>query len=211
MFNTNTFLEDGTEGTQNSNPELDSMEPNIVDTSDNHGNENVDYCALHGCKISADDTIITNNDANGKQTMEISFPTAISVCKPSDTSTLNTFNPLEESEPNLDLCMTNQNQDSVVSKNITDSNFKQIITRKCVVKVRNLNPEEIDFLCGPKLLPSFTTDTRSLKMGSTTNSEDLGVKGKSVSDNVPTVHWRQKQTHQNMKKPPTTKLLQIKQ
>ena len=30
------------------------------------------------------------------------------------------------------------------------------MTRKCVVKVLNLNCEEIDFLCGPKLLPSFT-------------------------------------------------------
>ena len=188
--NTETFLEDGTEVTQKPVPELDSKEPNSFDIPDNHDNESAEYCALHGCKINADDTILINNDANGKHTTEISFPNAISVCKPSETSKLNTFNPLEESEPNLDLCMNNQNQNSEISVDNTNSNSNpvQIITRKCVVKVRNLNPEEIDFLCGPKLLPLFTTNDSSLKTN--TNGDELGVKGKPVSVIDPTVTLR---------------------
>ena len=73
--------------------------------------EQVEYCALHGGKISDSDTIITNDDIDGTHTTKINFPTAIAVCKPSDTSNLNVFNPLEESEPNLNLYMSNQNKD----------------------------------------------------------------------------------------------------
>ena len=129
------------------------------------------YCALHGCKISANDTIITNDDTNGTHTTEIDFPTAIAVCKPSNTSKLNVFNPLEESEPNWDLYMSNQNKDTEQSINDSDSNTKKVITRKCVVRVQNLNQEEIDFLCGPKLLPSFTIESKLLEMETPTKSE----------------------------------------
>ena len=145
--------------------ELESKEANsnCVDTPEDQDNEQVEYCALHGCKISASDTIITSDDIDGTHTTEINFPTAIAVCKPSDTSNLNVFNPLEESEPNLDLYMSNQNKDREDSIKDIDSTTKKVIIKKCVVRVRNLKQEEIDFLCGPKLLPSFRTESKLLE------------------------------------------------
>ena len=139
------------------------MNKTCVDIPEDQDNEQVEYCALHGCKISANDTIITNDDTDGTHTTEINFPTAITVCKPSSTSKLNVFNPLEEIEPNLDLYMSNQNKDTEQSINDIDSITKKVITRKCVVRVRNLSQEEIDFLCGPKLLPSFTIESKLLE------------------------------------------------
>ena len=75
--------------------ELESKETKktCVDIPEDQDNEQVEYCALHRCKISANDTIITNDDTDGTHTTEINFPTAIAVCKPSSTSKLNVFNP----------------------------------------------------------------------------------------------------------------------
>ena len=126
--------------------------------------EKVEYCALHRCKTSASDKIITDGDLDRSHTTGINFPTAIAVCKPSNESKLNDFNPLEESEPNLDLYMSNQNKDIGESTNESNSTMKKVITRKCVVKVRNLKQEEIDFLCGPKLLPSCRTVSNLLEV-----------------------------------------------
>ena len=153
--------------------ESDSKETNktCIDIPEDQDSEKVEYCALHRCKISGNDTIITNDDTNGTHTTEINFPTTIAVCKPSNTSKLNVFNSLEESEPNLDLYMSNQNKDTEQSINDTDSNTKKVITRKCVVRVRNLTQEEIDFLCGPKLLPSFTIESKLLEVETPTESE----------------------------------------
>ena len=155
--------------------ELESQETNnnCVDTPEDQENEKVEYCALHGCKISASDTIITSNDIDRMHTTEINFPTAIAVCKPSNASKLNVFNPLEESEPNLDLYMSNQNKDREESINEIDSTTKKVITRKCVVKVRNLKQEEIDFLCGPKLLPSFRTVSNLLEAETPLSTERI--------------------------------------
>ena len=108
---------------------------NYVDSPEDHTNEKVEYCALHRCKTSASDKIITSGDLDRSHTTGINFPTAIAVCKPSNESKLNDFNPLEESEPNLDLYMSNQNKDIGESINESDSAMKKVITRKCVVKV----------------------------------------------------------------------------
>ena len=176
---------EGTETVQNPTVEKASTEPTKtpVDIQEETDNKNIEYCALHGCKISANDTIITNEDLNGEHTKEINFPTALTVCKPSDNSTLNSFNPLEESEPNLDLCMTNQNRD--LENNIQVSDFSEISTKKCVVRVRNLSQEEIDFLCGPKLLPTFTSDNKSLTIGKLINTEEANVEKNPTNDSTP--------------------------
>ena len=137
---------------------------NYVDSPEDIVKEKVEYCALHGCKTSASDKIIADGDPDSSDTAGINFPTAIAVCKPSNKSKLNAFNPLEESEPNLDLYMSNQNKDIVESTNESNSSMKKVITRKCVVKVRNLKQEEIDFLCGPKLLPSCRTVSNLLEV-----------------------------------------------
>ena len=137
---------------------------NYVDSPEDIMKEKVEYCALHGCKTSASDKIITDGDLDRSHTTGINFPTAIAVCKPSNESKLNDFNPLEESEPNLDLYMSNQNKDIGESTNESNSTMKKVITRKCVVKVRNLKQEEIDFLCGPKLLPSCRTVSNLLEV-----------------------------------------------
>ena len=150
-------------GTPSCESESKEMNKTCVDIPEDQDNEQVEYCALHGCKISANDTIITNDDTDGTHTTEINFPTAKAVCKPSSSSKLNVFNPLEESEPNLDLYMNNQNKDTEQSINEIDSTTKKVTTRKCVVRVRNLNQEEIDFLCGPKLLPSFRTESNLME------------------------------------------------
>ena len=167
--------------------ETDSKEMNksCVDTPEDQDSERVEYCALYRCKISANDTIITNDDTNGTHTTEINFPTAIAVCKPSNTSKLNVFNPLEESEPNLDLYMSNLNKDTEQSINDTDSNTKKVITRKCVVRVRNLNQDEIDFLCGPKLLPSITIKSKLKEAEMPTKIEKQNAKIKPIISHAP--------------------------
>ena len=151
------------------------MESNniYVDSPEDHTNEKVEYCALHGCKTSASDTITTCGDLDRSHTTGINFPTAIAVCKPSNESKLNDFNPLEESEPNLDLYMSNQNKDIGESINESNSTMKKVITRKCVVKVRNLKQEEINFLCGPKLLPSCRTVSNLLEVENQTRTESM--------------------------------------
>ena len=144
-----------------------------VDSPEDNTKEKVEYCALHRCKTSASDKIITGGDLDRSHTTGINFPTAIAVCKPSNESKLNDFNPLEESEPNLDLYMSNQNKDIGESINERNSTMKKVITRKCVVKVRNLKQEEIDFLCGPKLLPSCRTVSNLLEVENPPRTESI--------------------------------------
>ena len=89
----------------------------------------------------------------------INFPLSSAVCCTSTDSALNGFNPLEESEPNLD--MIGQNTANLSGQNMEDP----VITTKDLVNdamsktwrisVRKLTPEEVDFLSGPKLLPGL--------------------------------------------------------
>ena len=64
-----------------------------------------------------DETVITNDSINSINKTEINFPTAMAVCKPTNMSKLQEFNPLQESKLNLDLCMSNQNK----TEDITES------------------------------------------------------------------------------------------
>ena len=162
---------EGIEAVHSTTVEKVSTEPTktSVDIQESTDNKNVEYCALHGCKISPNDTFITNEAPNGEHNTDINFPNASEVCKVSDDSTLNIFNPLEESEPNLDLCMTNQNSNQVNNNHASD--FENISTKKCFVRVLNLSQEEIDFLSGPKLLPSFTSDNKVVTTKKLINTE----------------------------------------
>ena len=66
---------------------------------------------------------------------------------------MNAFNPLSESEPNLHLYMSNRDSDMETPSNDMALNVKNIVTKKCVVRVRNLNQDEIDFLSRLKFSP----------------------------------------------------------
>ena len=91
----------------------------------------------------------------------LNFPLSSAVCSTSTDSALNGFNPLEESEPNLDLDMIGQNTANLSGQNMEDP---MIMTKDLVndamskiwrISVRKLTPEEVDFLSGPKLLPGL--------------------------------------------------------
>ena len=91
----------------------------------------------------------------------LNFPLSAAVCSTSTDSALSGFNPLKESEPNLDLDMTGQNTATSSGEHMGDP----VITTKDLVNdamsknwrisVRKLTPEEVDFLSGPKLLPGL--------------------------------------------------------
>ena len=178
---------EGIEAVHSTTMEKVSTEPTktSVDIQESTDNKNVEYCALHGCKISPNDTFITNEAPNGEHNTDINFPNASEVCKVSDDSTLNIFNPLEESEPNLDLCMTNQNSNQVDNNHASD--FENISTKKCFVRVRNLSQEEIDFLSGPKLLPSFTSDNNVVTTKKLINTEAANAEKTQTDKSTPFV------------------------
>ena len=89
----------------------------------------------------------------------LDFPSSTSVCTTSPSSALQNFNPLEESEPNLELDVMYENncrQDPIIT---SESLIEDARTKVWKVPVRNLTPEEVEFLSGPKLLPSLGTNT----------------------------------------------------
>ena len=89
----------------------------------------------------------------------INFPLSSAVCCTSTDSALKGFNPLEESEPNLD--MIGQNTANLSGQNMEDPviTTKDLVndamTKTWRISVRKLTPEEVDFLSGPKLLPGL--------------------------------------------------------
>ena len=91
----------------------------------------------------------------------LNFPLSSAVCSTSTDSALSGFNPLKESEPNLDLDTTGQNTATssgeykgdpvITTKDLIDD----AMTKNWKISVRKLTPEEVDFLSGPKLLPGL--------------------------------------------------------
>ena len=59
----------------------------------------------------------------------------------------------------------------VIISCIRSSDFENISTKKCFVRVWDLSQEEIDFLSGPKLLPSFTSDNKVVTTKKLINTE----------------------------------------
>ena len=86
------------------------------------------------------------------------FPLSTSVCTTTTSSALNEFNPLEESKPNLELDMTDQNEKQVVEDDpilTTKDLVDDAKVKKWKVSVRKLTMDEVEFLSGPKLLPGL--------------------------------------------------------
>ena len=81
----------------------------------------------------------------------VSFPVAAKVCKTSKESNLIDFNPLNDSEPNLEFDMTSRNNELDLHVKL----MHDAKTQKWEVKIRNLTKEQIDFISGPKLLPTL--------------------------------------------------------
>ena len=83
----------------------------------------------------------------------VNFPIAAKVCETMSKSSLQEFNPLNASEPNLEFDMTDQN--NAENPNLQVKLIQDARTRKWQVKIRNLTKEQVDFIAGPRLLPTL--------------------------------------------------------
>ena len=158
---------------------------NIIVTSDADTTP-CEYCAVHGCNVTEE---VKNEHTSTTEMIElhsssITFPTASSVCETLTTSTLQKFNPLEESEPNLDLYMTNPSEKTELEVVSPSEKMRQeALTRKYIVPVRNLKPKEIKFLAGPYLLPNITRTAKESEIAPMVCEEEpiVSVATESVS------------------------------
>ena len=85
---------------------------------------------------------------------DVSFPIAAKVCEMPENSSLQDFNPLNDSEPNLEFDMMDQNDISNLDLHV--KLMQDARTCKWQVKIRNLTKEQIDFISGPRLLPALS-------------------------------------------------------
>ena len=84
-------------------------------------------------------------------------------------SSLHEFNPLNDSEPNLEFDM--MDQDNVENPDLHVKLIQDARTRKWQVKIRNLTKEQVDFIAGPRLLLTLAkTDAVVIKHHDTTLS-----------------------------------------
>ena len=99
------------------------------------------YCAVHSCEVTH-----TNNNGQSKnptlpeQDM-VNFPIAAKVCETTSNSSLHEFNPLNDSEPNLEFDM--MDQDNVENPDLHVKLIQDARTRKRQVKIRNLTKEQV--------------------------------------------------------------------
>ena len=127
------------------------------------------YCAVHGCEV----THTNNNGQSENPTLPeqdtVNFPVAAKVCETTSNSSLHEFNPLNDSEPNLEFDMTDQ--DNVENPDLHVKLIQDARTRKWQVKIRNLTKEQVDFIAGPRLLPTLAkTDAVVIEHHDTTLS-----------------------------------------
>ena len=120
------------------------------------------YCAVHGCEV-----MHTNNNGQSENPTlpeqdTVNFPIAAKVCETMSNSSLHEFNPLNDSEPNLEFDM--MDQDNVENPDLHVKLIQDARTRKWQVKIRNLTKEQVDFIAGPRLLPTLAkTDAVVIK------------------------------------------------
>ena len=111
------------------------------------------YCAVHSCKV----THTNNNGQSENPTLPeqdtMNFPIAAKVCETTSNSSLHEFNPLNDSEPNSEFDMTDQ--DNVENPDLHVKLIQDARTRKWQVKIRNLTKEQVDFIARPRLLPTL--------------------------------------------------------
>ena len=116
----------------------------------------------------------------------ISFPISAKVCETTSKSSLQDFNPLNDSEPNLEFDMTDQ--DNAENPDLHVKLIQDARTRKWQVKIRNLTQEQVDFIAGPRLLPTLTkTDAVVIEHHDTTlskNHDECEQPPASASDNL---------------------------
>ena len=118
------------------------------------------YCAVHGCDVTDENEC--NVPAKTTESLDqyqenVAFPNASKVCETQESSSLQEFNLLNDSEPNLEFDMMDQNSNSNPNlhvKRLQDARTRKKRTRQ--VKIRNLTKEQIEFIAGPKLLPALT-------------------------------------------------------
>ena len=95
------------------------------------------YCSVHGCEV----THTNNNGQSVNPTLPeqdtVNFPIAAKICKTTSNSSLREFNPLNDSEPNLEFDMTDQ--DNVENPDLHVKLIQDARTRKWQVKIRKLN------------------------------------------------------------------------
>ena len=99
----------------------------------------------------------------------VNFPIAAKACETTSNSSLQEFNPLNDSEPNLEFDM--MDQDSAENPDLHVKLMQDAGTRKWQVKIRNLTKEQVDFIAGPRLLPTLAkTDAVVIEHHDTTLS-----------------------------------------
>ena len=115
--------------------------------------DNTQYCAVHGCKVMH----TKNNGQSENPTLSeqdtVNFPIAAKVCETMSNSSLHKFNQLNDSEPNLEFDM--MDQDNVENPDLHVKLMQDTRTRKWQVKIRNLTKEQVGFIAGPRLLPTL--------------------------------------------------------
>ena len=118
-------------------------------------NENQQYCVVHGCDVMDENTCASKSEEVSVPEQEtVSFPIAAKVCETPGNSSLQDFNPLNGSEPNLEFDMTNQND--ISNPDLHVKLMQDARTQKWQVKLRNLTKEQIDFITGRRLLPALS-------------------------------------------------------
>ena len=115
--------------------------------------DNIQYCAVHGCEVMNTKNDTQSENPNLPEQDMVNFPIAAKVCETTSTSSLQEFNPLNDSEPNLEFDMTDQ--DNAENPNLHVKLMQDARTRKWQVKIRNLTKEQVDFIAGPRLLPTL--------------------------------------------------------
>ena len=147
---------------------------------------NVEYCAVHSCEVPKPHKDTPGECPTAPKQDSVSFPIAAKVCEMTSSSALQEFNPLNDSEPNLEFDMTDQN--NAENPNLHVKLMQDARTRKWQVKIRNLTQEQVDFIFGPKLLPTLAkTDAFVIKHHDTETPEmhDDAIHGhESTSDNT---------------------------
>ena len=99
----------------------------------------------------------------------VNFPIAAKVCETTSNSSLHEFNPLNDSEPNLEFDM--MDQDNVENPDLHVKLMQDTRTRKWQVKIRNLTKEQVDFIARPRLLSTLVkTDAVVIEHHNTTLS-----------------------------------------
>ena len=117
--------------------------------------ENWQYCAVHGCDVMDENTCTSKpNDEPAPELETVPFPIAGKVCETPGSSSLQEFNPLNDSEPNLEFDMTDQNNNSKPDLHV--KLMQDAKTRKWQVKIRNSTKEQIEFIASPRLLSTLS-------------------------------------------------------